>query len=157
MIAIWKKDNETGMKKIDQQHKEIHARLNQLINILNHNCSIERISDFVECLEEYTMSHFRMEEEYMIETKYPGYVSHSNLHTALFDSFFEIKDKINETQDEEDFIDIDFIFNSIKTYTKSLISHIDKEDKIMAKFSSPKRDAHISVVEKVSPKLCILN
>jgi hemerythrin len=49
----WTEDLSVGVKKIDTQHKELFARINDLVAVIKHSTCKYKISDVVNFLDEY--------------------------------------------------------------------------------------------------------
>ncbi len=77
---IWNKKFNTGIKELDEQHKQIIKVINTLIEKQNTKVDSEIISDILTKLIEYARNHFKKEEQYMIEFNYSEYLSHKEQH-----------------------------------------------------------------------------
>lgn len=58
----WTEDLSVGVDRIDEQHKELFEKINDLVEaIKSHTCKY-KIGDVVKFLEDYVVFHFGQEE-----------------------------------------------------------------------------------------------
>ena len=68
----WTQDLSVGVNKIDEQHKELFSRINNLLTaIKQHRCKDE-IDNTIAFLEDYARTHFSYEEKQMKEAAAPA-------------------------------------------------------------------------------------
>ena len=102
-MFLWKKEFELGIESIDGQHRrlfEIGNRINELLKA--HDDEDDDYYDILNViyeLKDYTVYHFRTEEELFLKYNYSEYESHKEEH----DNFIEYLnlvdfEKINENQ-----------------------------------------------------------
>ena len=77
---IWNERFSVGVRKIDEQHKELIKMINRLIETKDTKVDSETISDILTEMTKYADYHFRAEEQYMIEYDYPDYSPHKEQH-----------------------------------------------------------------------------
>ncbi len=77
---IWNEIFSVGVRKIDEQHKELIKMINKLIETKDTNVDSEMISDILTKMTKYADYHFQAEEQYMIEYDYPDYSTHKEQH-----------------------------------------------------------------------------
>ena len=77
---IWNERFSVGVRKIDEQHKELIKMINKLIETKDTKVDSETISDILTKMTKYADYHFQTEEQYMIEYDYPDYSSHKEQH-----------------------------------------------------------------------------
>ena len=85
------KDMETGVEKIDTQHRELINRINNLVAAGEKAASKEETQKTIDYLGEYVVKHFSDEEELQIKSKYPKYAEHKAKHTFFIDDFSKLK------------------------------------------------------------------
>jgi hemerythrin len=85
------KDMETGVEKIDTQHKELINRINSLLEIEDKPASEEKTQKTIDYLGEYVVKHFSDEEELQVKSKYPGYAEHKKKHDLFVEEFSQLK------------------------------------------------------------------
>ena len=92
MIALTS-DMETGVTKIDEQHKELVNRLNAVISMGTISVSKEETQRTIDFLGEYIIKHFRDEESLQRQSKYDKYESHKEQHQIYIDEFKKLKEE----------------------------------------------------------------
>ena len=71
----------TGMKAVDDQHREFFRRINAFSrHCAEAECSRERVIHLFGYLHAYGIEHFRFETELMKEYEYPGMAEHLREH-----------------------------------------------------------------------------
>ena len=65
-LIQWKKEYTVGIKKLDNQHKEIIKILNQIFKLQEKGKDEKEIERILGNLQDYIKEHFRTEEEYML-------------------------------------------------------------------------------------------
>jgi hemerythrin len=127
-MLVWKDEYAIGIPHIDEQHKHLFEIGNSIYALLEDQVitdKYDKIVTIINELKEYTKYHFDSEEKYMLQTKYPKYLSQKVAH----DDFIA---KIEEVQlqdidaDQESYIRelLLFVFNWV-------LEHILKEDKLI--------------------------
>jgi hemerythrin len=86
---LWSKSLETGIGKIDEQHKELFRR----IDILMDQSNKDRIKETIEFLGSYIVTHFNDEQKMHIESKYPKATIHKGYHDGYVISFRQLKEQ----------------------------------------------------------------
>lgn len=89
----WKSEYETGVEKVDEQHKKLFHIANEAYELLTNDLYIDkydRIIHIIEELKDYTVFHFTAEEEYMISTGFKKFLSHKVEHDDFIKKFDEI-------------------------------------------------------------------
>jgi len=81
-LLVWQDDLNTGIEPIDHQHMRIVEMINRL-NAIHKNARRETISDVIDELVDYTLSHFAFEEELMEEAGYPFCTAHKRVHEVF--------------------------------------------------------------------------
>jgi len=80
MQIEWTEDLSVGVDEIDEQHKELFKRINKLDSALRKGKAKAEVLKFLEFLEEYAVTHFKTEEEFMVSCRYPEYSLHKTNH-----------------------------------------------------------------------------
>jgi len=86
---LWVKSLETGITKIDEQHKKLFEQVDLLLDKSNSN----RHKDIIIFLDNYIEKHFTDEQQMHRETKYPNADAHKKMHDDFIIVFHKIKDK----------------------------------------------------------------
>ena len=92
MITLTK-DMETGVAKIDEQHKELVNRLNAVLTMGTSSISKEETQKTLNFLEEYIIRHFRDEESLQRQCGYKKYEWHKGQHQSYIDAFKKLKEE----------------------------------------------------------------
>jgi hemerythrin len=92
MITLTK-DMETGVEKIDAQHKELITRLNAVVTMGTSAVSKEETQKTINFLEEYIIKHFREEEALQRQCRYPKYEWHKAQHAGYINDFKKLKEE----------------------------------------------------------------
>ena len=104
---------ETGIDIIDREHRllfEIVERANNLVRSFSGEEDYDKIENILRELKDYTVFHFRDEEEYMQSIDYEGYDSQKRAHEAFIARIDEI--------------DMQKIEGDPKTYLNSLLAFL---------------------------------
>ncbi|HTF99120.1 MAG TPA: bacteriohemerythrin [Nitrospirota bacterium] len=89
----WTERLATGIPAIDDQHKELFRRINNLVlAIKQHRCRSE-IDGMIQFLDDYAQVHFSEEEKNMAETNYPGLFEQKKSHQQYLQALAELKDQ----------------------------------------------------------------
>jgi hemerythrin len=73
----------TGVDDIDEQHRELFARIGQLLEASRNRRSREEVVRLLEFLGHYVIDHFAAEERIMITAGYPNIDGHRAEHTQF--------------------------------------------------------------------------
>ena len=115
----WASDLDTGILVIDNQHKRIVEYINKLIDAqVTHDK--EQISNVLNELIDYTLSHFTFEESLMEEARYPFIKAHKRVHQLFVK---RIGDYVQRFKMGEDITDE--LLNTLQAW---LINHIKSDD-----------------------------
>ena len=124
----WKEEYVIGIDNIDEQHKKIFEIAGRAYSLLKNDFYVDKYDKIVGILGElrdYTIYHFKFEEEYMLKIGYKRYFSQKVEHddfTAKIKSFN--LEKIDKDQDA-------YIMEIIEFITEWLVGHILVKDKLI--------------------------
>jgi len=82
---------ETGVEKIDSQHRELINRINSLLEIEDKAASEEKTQKTIDYLGEYVVKHFSDEEELQVKSNYPNYAEHKKKHALFVEEFTQLE------------------------------------------------------------------
>lgn len=82
-IAVWNSQYETGIDRIDSQHKALFQAFNSINDAINAGGAADGIKAGLDFLARYTMEHFPAEETTMRVAGYPKLASHKVDHGKL--------------------------------------------------------------------------
>jgi hemerythrin len=91
----WEPKLETGVERVDQQHRELFRLVNMLFD---HENDVEETIKFV---GDYVMQHFADEEALQVASRYPGLAEHKRLHNDFIRLLLKLKDRLNQAENEE--------------------------------------------------------
>lgn len=123
-MFIWKREFELLIPAIDNQHKrlfEIGNRIDELlVNHAEGDDNYDEIIEVIKSLEDYTIYHFKVEEDLFVKYNYTEYVKHKKEHDGFIEYLhtFDL-DSIHENQGEflNDLLGkiVNWVFNHIIT------------------------------------------
>ena len=118
----WKDEYNTGVTLMDQQHRRLVDLINQLFQCMKDGGDRMVLADVVDELVNYTVTHFRAEEDVMRKHNYPDLEAHQQIHKNFVE---QVGVYANKLKSGERLPPAD-IYNFLKDW---LISHIEKQDR----------------------------
>ncbi|MCW7507701.1 bacteriohemerythrin [Leptospira levettii] len=134
MIANWDVKYETNISEIDSQHKKLFRLINQIETIYEENknhlsVNSKLLIDSVSELEDYTISHFLIEERVMELNQYPELEAHKKQHDRFTDKILELKKRLTSGNLLTNDIELNQFFSELIQFLRLwLTNHILKED-----------------------------
>lgn len=116
-----------GIKKIDDQHKQLLNLIAALGQIKDHNP--EFINKVLHTLVEYTKNHFSEEEKLLKRIGYPNFDNHTLQHVRFVEQVNRFKADFEKTPDSRMLLD-----KIVNFLGKWLSAHILVEDKEYANY-----------------------
>ncbi|MDR1928992.1 MAG: hemerythrin family protein [Treponema sp.] len=83
MEYVWSDSLSVGHEKIDGQHKQLFAAINDLIRVSQSGNTGDELKKSLDFLNDYTIKHFFEEEQLQLKFQYPDYENHKKLHEGL--------------------------------------------------------------------------
>lgn len=83
MSLEWTESLSVGVAIIDEQHKELFRRFDDLIDACQEGHGKEKVVELMGFLDGYVVFHFGEEEKLMQHYGYPGIESHRNEHASF--------------------------------------------------------------------------
>lgn len=128
MLLKWSKSFLIGHDIIDMQHMKLLDLINDLHTyVLSHDKNLNTINSMIGDLFNYTVTHFKDEENIMILYKYPNIENHKKEHITFIEmlnnSFTGKTDYTNE--------DVMTLFNFLADW---LLNHIAVEDTAISQY-----------------------
>lgn len=123
----------TGNERIDKEHVELFAKINDFMEACGQGKGRDEIMKTVDFLERYTKTHFMFEENIQKMNKYEGFQVHKNFHEQFIKNLTEIKKEL-----QQDGVNIAVLGKINMQIGSSLITHIKTEDVKLAKFMKEK-------------------
>jgi hemerythrin len=134
-IFEWKDDLSVGINEIDEQHKELINKLNQLAESILQKKGKGKIVMILNFMKDYGGNHFTCEERYMAKSNYPGLESQKKQHEKFKNTVTRL---INELDTEKD---MEFFASQVQRFLIDwLILHIRTEDQKYGGFLLQNRD-----------------
>ncbi len=131
MAIEWTPNLSVGVTSIDQQHKTLFDKANELFEAGKNNKTKEFISEMLDFLDAYTKQHFQSEEAYMLSINYPGYNDQKKLHTDFIAALANLKKEYDASGGN-----IIVILNANQMVVDWLLKHISIEDKKIGTFAN---------------------
>lgn len=120
----------TGNEMIDDQHKELIGRINQLLESCEDGQGKVKAVKMLDYLMEYTDFHFSAEEKLQEEINYPGIQEHKAKHEEFKQAVEELQEMLQEEEGPtEAFVAqvqrnvVDWLFNHIKGFDRSVAEY----------------------------------
>lgn len=103
MIA-WKEEYTTGIPVCDEQHRKLVEIAQRAFALLKNDLSLDKFDKILVIMEElkdYTVYHFKSEEEYMKTVGYSKFLSHKVEHDDFIEKVNAIDlYKVDDNQDQ---------------------------------------------------------
>lgn len=125
-IFIWKKEYSVYVEAIDDQHKQLVEILNELIDGMMNGKTKDILEPILNKLIEYTVQHFKDEEEYFDKIDYPQKDEHIEEHRKLIADVEKFKDEYTAGK-------IGITIELMRYLKEWLINHISGTDKELGK------------------------
>jgi hemerythrin len=129
MAVRWDDNLATGIKTIDNQHKEIFRRINALLEACKQGKGKETVGDTIDFLESYVVEHFRAEEGIQLKYDYPEYPGHKAMHERFIEDVQKLKEKF-----EKEGPTLTTVLETDRMVIDWLVKHIKKVDKALAEY-----------------------
>lgn len=129
MSLQWTEKLAVGVDKIDEQHKTLFEHADKLFEAGKVGKTKEYIVQMFDFLGDYTKTHFRDEEKYMLSINYPEYKIQKQLHENFIAKLGELRKEYDESG-----ANINVIISSNQMILDWLINHISKADKKIGDF-----------------------
>lgn len=130
-MAIFKWDDKLsiGIEKIDNQHKELIRKLDDLAECILQKKGKNKIGSILRFMEDYGKMHFSTEEEYMTQYDYPGLDKQIMQHEKFNSTTAKLIKQLESEKDMESFA------SSVQRFLIDwLILHIKNSDKKFGEF-----------------------
>jgi hemerythrin len=129
----WRDSLSIGVESIDNQHKELLARFDKLLNACQAGQGVEELRRLQTFLGEYVHSHFSAEEGLQRLHRYPGYEEHRAQHQHFIGQIEALQ---AETRSEG--ISTHHVVETNNMLLKWLLHHISKVDTELGAFLQSK-------------------
>jgi hemerythrin len=129
MAYQWDSSLETGHVKIDNQHKQLIAALNNLIEASKGGKGDAEIFKTLDFLTGYTIMHFGDEEKLQVKYDYPDYLVHKRIHEDFKKTVGDLTKRLRDEGPKEELVNI--VTDAVGAW---LLNHIKGDDFRMAAF-----------------------
>ena len=123
----WSEEYRLGLNSIDEQHKYLFAVANKAYELLKNDLRLDKYDQILEILDElrdYTVVHFKEEEQYMASIGYPKLLSHKVQHDDFIQKISNIDlNKVDDNQDK-------YLLDLLDFFAEWLLNHILKTDRM---------------------------
>jgi hemerythrin len=135
MAYQWDSSLETGHEKIDNQHRQLVATLNSIIDASQQGKGKEEIFKTLDFLTGYTIMHFSTEEKLQVRYDYPDYLIHKRYHDEFKITVGELTQRLIKEGPTEEMIGV--VTTTIGDW---LLNHIKGDDFRMAAYVKSKEN-----------------
>lgn len=125
MYLNWDNTLAIGISNIDEQHKELFKRLDQLLISMKSAEGKEEVINTLNFLEEYVCKHFMDEEEIQKKYNYPKYDIQCKQHEEFKQELKELK-KVFEIKGTSALLALN-VEKKMITWCKNHIMTLDKD------------------------------
>lgn len=146
-FAVWHSEYETGSLPVDEQHKTLFEKINNLADAISQNTSNKILKELLNELVNEVSFHFKAEEELVRPLGYAGYFSHKANHSYLQEVLLEVFTKFDT---DSSFLNLE----TLQSLLDSIVRHICEEDMPMMQFASKCQNLNLTV-EEVAPPMTI--
>lgn len=91
--VVWTKKYETGLPKIDQQHKDLFQAINDLGEAFRYGDVQAQVEKSMTFLLGFTAAHLQEEEAWLRAIDYPELAKHQQEHASLMTQLMVLKRK----------------------------------------------------------------
>ena len=119
----------TGVPEIDEQHRELFARFNTLLDACDRGRSRELLGDILEFMGGYVLEHFRTEESLQEQVGYPKLAAHRRVHADLAARFGQLQERYQHHG-----ATVHLVIATCQLLSEVLFEHIERHDKELAAF-----------------------
>jgi hemerythrin len=95
-LINWSDTFSLNIEEVDNQHKKLIDIINELSDSIKVNKGVETINHVLDQLIEYTLYHFKTEEDYMDKFSYPYANDHKFEHENLTIQVITLSKKVKE-------------------------------------------------------------
>ncbi|MBE3518935.1 MAG: hemerythrin family protein [Firmicutes bacterium] len=95
-MLAWTKDLATGIGVIDDQHKELFKRVNDLLSAMKQGKGKEQLAGLLGFLADYVVTHFGTEEKFMQAHDYPQSLGHKAEHMSFVRNLSDLRKRFDQ-------------------------------------------------------------
>ena len=129
MAYKWDSSLESGYEKVDNQHRQLVAAVNSLMEASAGGKGDKAVLDTLEFLTGYAVKHFADEEKLQLQFDYPDYKNHKYIHDNFKITVGELVQRVGKEGPTVE------VINEVSSIIGSwLLNHIKGDDFRMAAF-----------------------
>ena len=120
--VAWDKSLSIGITLIDEQHKSLIKKLNDVSLAIENGLGQREITKTLEFLSEYAEFHFSAEEKHMKENGFPGLEQQKVAHLEFMDTLSNLEQVFEEEGSTSALSDAinNFLFNWLTNHIQGL-------------------------------------
>jgi hemerythrin len=126
---VWTPFLALGISTIDDQHRELFRRFNSLIDALTEGSANEDLPGLVRFLEDYTVTHFGMEETAMDRYGYGAADAHKAQHAKFVEDISSLKQRLQASGPARQ-----LAIDTAKELADWLLRHVQGTDQDLGRF-----------------------
>lgn len=130
----WTKKLSVGIDRIDNQHKELFSRINDLVTAIKKSVCKEKIGEVIQFLDDYVVFHFREEEGYMDKYSYPEIAQHKAQHKIFLSNLQKLRDRVPALEGGKKPGSYDLSVETNQVVVDWILEHIAETDIKLGKF-----------------------
>ncbi|GAB4389081.1 MAG: hemerythrin family protein [Thermodesulfovibrionales bacterium] len=134
----WTTDLSVGVETIDEQHRELFVKINDLVAAIKGSVCKYKIGDVIGFLEDYVAFHFGQEEAFMESFGYPAYPAHKAQHEEFKRNFSLLKKDLVKLEGGTKPGSYDLSVRTNQVVVDWILEHISKTDKALGAFLKDK-------------------
>lgn len=119
MAILWNDTLSTGISELDEQHRELITRLNQLGEALIECKSQKKVREILDFTLQYAEKHFQHEESCMAQHNCPIAKLNQDGHQYFTSKFKKLKEEA-----ERDVVDVEFAIKVHQELSDWFINHV---------------------------------
>jgi hemerythrin-like metal-binding protein len=93
MLFEWDESCKTGNSEIDSDHKRLVDLINDLYEAMQDGCGGALLLPIFSALKDYTLTHFKREEELMVACHAPDQERHLSEHRMMIDKLADLEQR----------------------------------------------------------------
>jgi hemerythrin len=97
-LFVWRNEYSVHHATIDQQHQQLFRLADELHGAMMRGAGRQVMGETLKRLIDYTVTHFRDEEQMMVRSRYPQYTQHKAEHDRLTQQVSALKQDFDRGQ-----------------------------------------------------------
>lgn len=130
MATLWNSTLATGIKQIDEQHKQLLEQIEKLLSLAGAPSNVDKVMELINFLDNYVKYHFSTEEAFMKTNGYPETNPHLEQHKYFNTEFGKIKEILKDKG-----INLELKLKLNNLLSEWFIKHISQVDKKLSKLN----------------------